>query len=36
MELCTGGELYDRVIDNGSLSEADSRLIFKQMIDAIN
>ena len=40
MELCTGGELFDRIIDNtdnGKLfSEKQAAEIFKQMMSAIN
>lgn len=34
--LCEGGELFDRLDQTGSLSENDARVIFKQMVEAIN
>lgn len=36
LELATGGELFDRIIQKGSLSEDEARLLFKQMLDAVN
>jgi serine/threonine protein kinase len=34
--LCSGGELFDRLDQQGSLSEKDARVIFLQMVEAIN
>ncbi|XP_031472714.1 calcium-dependent protein kinase 29 [Nymphaea colorata] len=34
--LCSGGELFDRLDQHGSLSEKDARVIFLQMVEAIN
>ena len=34
--LCDGGELFDRLDQTGSLSENDARILFKQMVEAIN
>lgn len=36
MEICEGGELFDRIIDKGQFSETEARVIFTQMIQAIN
>ena len=35
-ELCTGGELFDKIIEKGSFSEEEARQIFKQMMLALN
>mmetsp|Transcript_45608 Transcript_45608/g.52525 ORF Transcript_45608/g.52525 Transcript_45608/m.52525 type:complete len:475 (+) Transcript_45608:69-1493(+) len=35
MEICTGGELFDRIIKKGYFSEKDAAVIFKQMISAL-
>lgn len=29
LELCTGGELFDRIISNKYYNEEDARIIFK-------
>jgi len=36
MELCEGGELFDRIIDLGHFSEQDAKNIFRQIMLAIN
>ncbi|KRX01612.1 Protein kinase-like domain [Pseudocohnilembus persalinus] len=36
MEMCEGGELFDRILDKGNFSELEARQVFKQMIQAIN
>ena len=36
LELCSGGELFDRIIENEFYNEDDARLIFKQIIKAIH
>lgn len=36
LSLCSGGELFDRLDQQGSLNEKDARLIFLQMVEAIN
>lgn len=36
MELVTGGELYQEIIDENKLSEQRSRRIFQQLVDAIS
>lgn len=36
MELLTGGELLDAVLDKGSYSEADARLCFLQLLRGIH
>ncbi|KAF4677960.1 hypothetical protein FOL47_008064 [Perkinsus chesapeaki] len=35
MELCTGGELFDRIIDKGYFTENDAAVIMKQMFAAV-
>ena len=35
LELCTGGELFDRIIANKFYKETEARVIFKQIIKAI-
>ena len=35
MELCSGGELFDRIIEHKYYDEGEARLIFKQIIKAI-
>ena len=36
MELCEGGELFDRIMDLGHFSEQDAKNIFRQIMLAIN
>ena len=35
MELCTGGELFDRLIEKGNYFEADARNIVRTVLDAV-
>lgn len=35
LELCSGGELFDRIIANKYYNEDEARIIFRQMIRAI-
>lgn len=35
MELCQGGELFDKIVELGSLSEKDSSTIIEQVLSAI-
>jgi len=35
MELCQGGELFERLMSRGSFSEQESRLIIKQSLQAL-
>jgi len=35
MELVTGGELFDRIIDAGHFSETEAAKCFKQLIQAV-
>ena len=34
-ELCTGGELFDRIIENGKLTEADACVVMKQLLSSV-
>ena len=36
MELCTGGELFDRIIESGTMTEKQASIIMRQMLRAIN
>ncbi|CAK68017.1 unnamed protein product (macronuclear) [Paramecium tetraurelia] len=36
MELCEGGELFDRIIDKGHFSENEAKIIFLQIMQAVN
>merc|ERR1719161_3323080 len=36
MELCEGGELFDRIIDAGFFSEHDAAWTMKQVMSAVN
>jgi len=36
MELCTGGELFDRIIEENKMSEKHAAIIMRQMLRAIN
>ncbi|CAD8100790.1 unnamed protein product [Paramecium sonneborni] len=36
MELCEGGELFDRIMDKGYFSEAEAHEIFLQIMQALN
>uniref|UniRef100_A0A7S3JQ70 Protein kinase domain-containing protein n=1 Tax=Aureoumbra lagunensis TaxID=44058 RepID=A0A7S3JQ70_9STRA len=35
LELCKGGELFDRIVEKTHYSEAEARLVFAQMTEAI-
>jgi len=35
MELCSGGELFDRIIDAGHFNEKDAAIVMQQMLRAI-
>jgi len=35
MELVTGGELFDKIVDKGSYSEKDASFVMKQIVDAV-
>ncbi|CAK8996775.1 Calcium-dependent protein kinase 2 (PfCDPK2) [Durusdinium trenchii] len=35
MELCTGGELFDKIIEAGHYREADAKALVRQMLDAV-
>ena len=35
-ELCTGGELFDRIIDQGKFSEANAASVMHQVFSAVN
>ena len=34
--MCSGGELFDKIIDKGRFSEEEARVIFKQMMQSLN
>ena len=34
-ELCSGGELFDRILESGRLSEGDAANIMKQVFSAV-
>lgn len=36
MDLCTGGELFDKISSVGSFNEHDAANLFKQMMNAVN
>lgn len=36
LEFITGGELFDKIVHHGRLSEAESRRYFQQLIDAVD
>lgn len=36
MELCTGGELFDRIQERGNYSEKDAAEVLRQLFEAIN
>lgn len=36
LEFITGGELFDKIVKNGKLSENDSRRYFQQLIDGVD
>jgi len=36
MELCTGGELFDRIIEAGNFSEAQAASVMKQFLSGLN
>ena len=35
-EVCNGGELHARILDNKGLSEKDAAIIFQQILKALN
>lgn len=36
MELCEGGELFDRIADEGTFSEQNAKILFRQIMLALN
>jgi hypothetical protein len=32
IRVCSGGELFDRIVDEGHFSEKKSAVVFKQML----
>ncbi|KRT83765.1 protein kinase [Oryctes borbonicus] len=35
MEYCSGGELFDHIVEKNKLSEAESRMFFRQIVSAV-
>jgi calcium-dependent protein kinase len=35
LELCSGGELFERIVSNKFYEEKEARLLFKQIMNAI-
>jgi serine/threonine protein kinase len=35
LELITGGELFDKIVNKGRFDEAEARFYFKQLIEAV-
>lgn len=35
IELCTGGELFDKIIEQGSFSEREASYVMKQLLSAV-
>ena len=35
LELVKGGELFDAIVERGTLAESDARLVMRQLIDGI-
>lgn len=36
MEICDGGELFDRIIEKGHFSEREARRVFKDIVSAVS
>ena len=36
MELVTGGELFDRIVEKGSYTERDAAELIRQVLDAVD
>eukprot|EP00418_Pyrodinium_bahamense_P093696 CAMPEP_0179042224 /NCGR_PEP_ID=MMETSP0796-20121207/16556_1 /TAXON_ID=73915 /ORGANISM="Pyrodinium bahamense, Strain pbaha01" /LENGTH=497 /DNA_ID=CAMNT_0020738601 /DNA_START=34 /DNA_END=1527 /DNA_ORIENTATION=+ len=36
MELCSGGELFDRIVEAGHFAETEAAVVMRQMISAVN
>lgn len=36
MEYCSGGELFDKIFDDGAFNEIKACELFKQMVEAVN
>lgn len=36
MELCSGGELFDKVVEQGSLSESEAALVLQEILRAVH
>ncbi len=36
MEICSGGELFDRIVERGNLTEATAAEVFKKMVGVVH
>lgn len=35
MEYCSGGELFDHIVEKNRLTESESRMFFRQILSAV-
>lgn len=35
MEYCSGGELFDHIVEKNRLTESESRMFFRQIVSAV-
>lgn len=36
MEYCSGGELFDHIVEKNRLTESESRMFFRQIVSAVS